>query len=252
MTIRDNHTTEGSARVVHKFGRNFAVGTTFVPVTIGGVYRMPQVAAATKLRIKAGNTNDTVAGSGARTVLIQGTLIDGSEATEILSTAGIAASADSTNDYIRLYRAYVVESGTYGDGLTSKSHADDIVIENAAGTADWMTIDSTDFSRGQSEVALYPIPTGSIGYIKYNKVNTDALKSTTVILVQRQGILDTAAPYHAFRLIGQLGGIAGSQTLEPDVAYGPYPAGTDLGFFAKVSTGTGEVDIDYEIFLTDA
>lgn len=32
-----------NADIVHKFGRNSAVGTSFVPVCIGGVYQTPQV-----------------------------------------------------------------------------------------------------------------------------------------------------------------------------------------------------------------
>ena len=52
--------------VVKKFGRNPAVGTSFVPVTQGSVYQTPQSGSATTLRIKAGGSaNDTAAGSGA-------------------------------------------------------------------------------------------------------------------------------------------------------------------------------------------
>ena len=58
------------ASVVHKFGRNAAV-TTMAPIAFGGVYQTPQPASATTLRVKAGNTNDTAAGSGAREITIQ-------------------------------------------------------------------------------------------------------------------------------------------------------------------------------------
>ena len=58
--------------LVHKFGKNEDVGATFEPLTIGGVYQTLQPAAATTLRVKAGNANDTAAGTGAREVTVQG------------------------------------------------------------------------------------------------------------------------------------------------------------------------------------
>ena len=59
--------------IVNKFGRNASVGTTYVPVTVGGVYNTPQPAAATTLRIKAGgDANDAAAGTGAREVTVVG------------------------------------------------------------------------------------------------------------------------------------------------------------------------------------
>lgn len=59
--------------VVKKFGRNASVGTSFVPVALGGIYRTPTSTSATTLRIKAGgNANDDAAGTGAREVTLEG------------------------------------------------------------------------------------------------------------------------------------------------------------------------------------
>ena len=236
--------------IVHKFGRAI-VGTTFAPIAFGGAYLMPQPAAATKLRVKAGDVGDTVAGIGARKVVIQGIDETGALVSEELTTAGTSASANSTNDYIRLFRAYVSESGTYAATGLAGSHEDDIVIENSAGNADWLTIDATDTPRGQSEIAFYSIPTGKQAYITHVKINSDSTKATTVLFVKREGITDAAAPYNAFRLQFQLGGVAGDHILNPEVPYGPFDAGTDIGFMAKVGVGTGEVDIDFEIVLVN-
>ena len=81
--------------VVHKFGRA-SVGTTYSPVTFGGVYNTPQVAGATTLRVKAGDANDTAAGTGAREVTLIGLDETGAEVTEAVATAGAAASATTT------------------------------------------------------------------------------------------------------------------------------------------------------------
>lgn len=243
--IKNSH----SAKTVHKFGRSIAT-TTFTAVAFGGAYQMPQVAAATKLRVKAGDIKDTAAGDGARKIVIQGIDEVGDLVSETLITAGASASANSVNDYIRLFRAYVSESGTYDDG-TSGSHEADLVIENSAGTAAWLTIDSTDVSRGQSEVAWYTIPTGKAAYVTHVKINSDSTKATTILFGKRENILDAAAPFQAFRLQFQLGGLSGEHILNPETPYGPFISNTDIGFLAKVSVGTGEVDIDFEIILVD-
>ena len=53
-----------------KFGRNTAVGTSFVPITIGGNFQTPTV--LTTLRISSSSANDTSDGTGARTVRVTG------------------------------------------------------------------------------------------------------------------------------------------------------------------------------------
>ena len=119
--------------VVRKFGRNLALGTTFAPLAIGGIYHTPQVSGATKLRVKAGDTNDSSSGSGAQSIMIEGLNEAGVLTSEILSTNGASAGADSVNDYLRLFRFYVASSGTYAS-TTASSHAADITIENPAGS----------------------------------------------------------------------------------------------------------------------
>ena len=235
--------------VVHKFGRHLAVGTSFVPVSVGGTYPTPQVAGATTLRIKAGNVNDDSAGTGARTVLIQGLDETGVEVTETLTTAGTSASTASSATFLRLYRAYVLSSGTYANA-TAGSHAADIVIENGAGGTNWLTIDSTDFPRGQSECAVYSVPLGKTAYLKNIHISVDSNKTADAVLFHRANILETAAPYSAMRVKYQAGGVKGNQELHTGVAMGPYPALSDLGFMSKAAA-TSSVDVDFELLLVD-
>jgi len=240
---------DSATSIVHKFGRA-VVGTTFGVVAFGGTYPMPQPAAATTLRIKAGgHANDTAAGTGAQEITLVGLDETGAEVTETLATAGALASGATTATFIRLYRAYVSVSGGYATAAQG-SHYDDIVIENGAGTADWLTIDATDYARGQSEVACYTVPSGKkTAYISSIKIKSDSSKVTTAMLMQREGVTDAAAPYSAMREVIQLGGLAGELTLQPETPLGPFPAGTDLIWLAKEAATTGEIDIDFEILL---
>lgn len=232
-----------------KFGYNESVGTTFVPISAGGIYRTPQVSAATQLRVKAGDANDTAAGSGARSVFIQGLNALGEEVSETLVTAGTSASANSTNSYIRLYRAFVASSGTYVS-QSAGSHAADIVIENAAGTEDWLTIRATSFPRGQSTVGVYTVPLGYTAYLMGAVVDSSASKAVDVLVYQRANILETAAPYTAMRLVREFANIEGTVDLTIATPV-KVPQLTDFGLMAKVASGTTTVGVALQLILVE-
>ena len=234
--------------IVHKFGQNNSIGTTFTPVTRLGVYKTPQAAAATTLRIKAGgNANDTAAGSGAREITLVGLNQLGVETTETLATNGASASSATTTTFMRLYRAYVSKSGTYATALAG-SHSDDIVIENGAGGTDWADINATDFPKSQTEIGAYTIPDGYTGYLLGAFGFSDASKTTELIFFKREGILDSSAPYEAMRVVFEERLEGGEFTVDPKA---PILLGTgcDCGFLAKVNTGSAEVEVDFEILL---
>lgn len=241
--------TSSSTTILHRFGRDPAAGTSFAPVAVGGVYQMPQAASATTVRIKAGgNLNDTAAGSGARKVYIEGLDATGALVNEELTTNGISASTVSSNSYMRLLTAYVSESGSYASA-TAGSHAASIVIENGTGGTDWLTIDATDYAKGQSELGCYTVPLGKTAYISHIKADSEAANISDIVLFNRNNILDAAAPYQPAQIQLTLGGALASHTFNPEVPYGPYPELSDIGFMAKVAAGTGIISVDYEIIL---
>ena len=238
--------------VVEKFGRNAAVGTSFVPVCFSGHYRTPQSGSATTLRIKAGgNASDTAAGSGAREITIIGLDENFAVATEAIATNGALASSSTTTTFTRVYRAYVSASGTYATE-SAGSHAGDITIENTAGTEDWAKIDSTNFPKSQTEIGAFSVPAGNTAYVKLRHVTVDTGKTIDVVFFQRLNIDETAAPYTAMRAQSVLSGVTGGEIQafgEADVPLGPYAGPCDVGFMAKVSTGTASVAVEFEIFL---
>ena len=234
--------------VVHKFGRNSAVGTTYGPICSGGLLRTPQVGAATALRVKAGNAADTANGAGARSVTVQGIDQNGNAVTETLATAGASASAATSATFIRLLRVFVAGSGTYAT-VTAGSHVGSITIENAAGTEDWALIDVTGAPRAQSQIGFYTVPLGYQAFIDNIYMTAESTKLISLQLYTRSGILETAAPYSARRLQSEFVGLEGSFAQRFDAPKGPYPELTDIGFLAKVSATTADVSIDFEIVL---
>lgn len=236
---------------VKKFGRA-TVGTTFTPVALGGNYRTPQAAAATALRIKAGgDAADAAGGAGARAVTLVGLDENFQVATETIATAGASASDPTTTTFTRLYRFWVSASGTYATQAAG-SHVASITVENAAGTEDWGTIDAAGgFPFGQSEVACLSIPTGTQALILGGELYVDSTKTTDVVLFRREGIAETAAPFSAMRMLysAQLSG-ADDSLINFDVPLlieGP----ADIGYLAKVATGTGALRATMGVVIID-
>lgn len=244
----------GGVTGIKKFGRNSAVGTSFVPVTMGGVYQTPQAASATTVRIKAGgDANDTAAGTGAREVTVEGLDETFAFVSEAIATAGASASSATTATFTRIFRVYVSGSGTYATA-SAGSHSGDIVIENGAGGTDWATIDATDITKAQSEIGVYTVPAGSSGYVKLREVSIDSGKTIDLDFFSRTGCDETAAPYSARRTQSVMTGLSGGsiETFGPtDIPFGPYVGPTDIGFLAKVTTGTASVSVEFDIFLVE-
>lgn len=235
--------------LVNKFGTNNNIGSTMVPITLGGVYRTPQVGGATALRIKAGgNANDTAAGTGAREVTLQGLDETGALVTETLATAGISASALTTTTFLRLFRAWVSASGTYATAAAG-SHAAAITIENGTGGTDWATIGSFGFPQGQSQIACYSVPLGYTAYFTDCHYSVESGKSPDILMFKRENILETAAPYSAMRVVFFLEGTAGAGTVRYNEAPIVFPELTDIGFMATVATSTAKIDIEFNLIL---
>jgi len=234
--------------LIHKFGRNENVGAAYEPLTFGGVYQTPQPASATTLRVAAGNANDTAAGSGAREVSFQGLDETGALVTEAVATAGASASSATSATFIRLFRAWVSSSGTYGT-VSAGSHAADIVIENGAGGTTWATIDVTGFPKSQSEIAAYTIPLGKTGYLISYIATTDSNKAVDIFFFKREAILDAAAPYEAMRLQFEEVGIQGhiAETFAGAIKFTEL---TDIGFLVKAAS-PAHVSANFELLLVD-
>ena len=239
------------AHIHHQFGRNIACPTTYVPVSDNGLYQTPQVGAATQLRIKAGgNAEDTANGAGARSVRLWGINASGDEVIETITTNGALASASTTNSFIRLYLAEVYTSGTYGTQLAG-SHAGTITIENAAGTQDWAQIQLNGFPSGTSGIGSITVPRNHVGLLSSIQINVDQTKTTDVIILKREGILQTSAPYNPIQKVQEFVGVVRPIVIQFDVPI-KFPQLTDLGVLAKVSNGTGAVSVDLEVLMLEA
>ena len=159
---------------IEKFGMNIDVDSDKETIWEGGgIYSYISTAETVAVTSTAGV--DSAAGTGARTVEIQGLDADYNVVLETLTIGG----AGGTTEFIRIFRVKVVTAGTSGinEGTISVTSSDTSTVLAQIG------IDGTGSNaagRGQTFMALYTVPAGKTAYLTQwtvgcGKQNTDAV-----------------------------------------------------------------------------
>jgi len=240
-------------RLIHKFGKNGAVGTSPVPIATGGVYPTPTANVA--LEIVSDDGDDDVAGDGARKVMIQGLTLDGGafvaqeEEVEMDGTTPV----DLANEYIRVFRMWISETGTYATP-TSVSSPGTITLQVDGAGATWCQIDefTAGNSAGQTQTALYTTPSATTSVLYSPVYTVDSTKVANVYFFHRPNADDVSSPYTgARRLVHEWLGLSSGNhptDLMP-VAY--FDGATDMGFMAEVSQTTGAISAEFWLLEID-
>lgn len=239
--------------VVHKFGANPSVAAaTQECITDGGGIYAGFLTTAAPVRIKAGgDANDDAAGTGARAVEIVGLDENGVGFTESLATAGASASSATSANVLRVFRAYVTDSGTYGG-----ANAAEIVLETTGGIEvariRRIGAGTNDSGAGQTQMAIYTVPAGKVAYVRHLYANVESAKTGDVYFWQRRDATTTSAPFTAPRTYHTIQGLSGSEDYVPEAPFGPFPALTDLFVTGVGPTGGARISARMEIVIVDA
>ena len=159
---------------IEKFGMNTDVDANKETIWDGGdIYSY--VSTAETVAITSTLGADSAAGTGARTVEIQGLDANHTLVYETLTVGGGAG----TQEFLRIFRAKVVTAGTSGinEGTISITSSDTSTVLAQIG------VDGTGSNaagRGQTFMALYTVPAGKTAYLTQwtvgcGKQNTDAV-----------------------------------------------------------------------------
>lgn len=237
--------------VVQKFGIHVSISAGFLPVSYGGIYRTPT--SVSVLEVVSDSAQDSGAGTGARSLHIEGVDVSGNYLSQAVSLNGTTAVTVSA-PFLRVHSAHITGSGTYATAA-SASQAGSITIRGLGGGQTWAVLGdgTTGFARGRSQIAAYTVPNGKVAYIPRYDMHVEAAKTATVLFFERANILDITAPFAPMRIINEVIGASGLVEQTNVVPWGPFTAGTDIGFMAKVLGGAiGAVAVDFEILLFDA
>ena len=154
---------------IFKFGFNPDIDDAFETVWAqGGLYSY--LSAATVLKVSSSSTNDTSAGTGARTVELQGLDGDYNEISETVTLNGQTA-VNTTKSYLRIYRMVVKTAGTGGQNA-GVIYAGTGTVTTGVPANKYATIAIGD---NQSLMALWTVPAGHTAYL----LQTDITVATT-------------------------------------------------------------------------
>ena len=225
---------------VHKFGKNTAIGTGFVEVWDGGTHTWPTAAAAVRVQA-GGNAADDIAGAGARKIQIEGLDENWEEAEEVIELAGASQSSATTTTFIRVFRAYVSEVGTYHGSNTGA-----ITIEDASANVHAYI----EAGAGQTQMTQYTTPINTVSSMSRLAFTIDTGKTVDVRMYQNTNANDVSAGYTgAKRLIHEWVGLKDLVFRDRLDANITFNGATDIWFEAKVSVGTASISIDYDLVI---
>lgn len=163
--------------IVNKFGENSDIDSATTPEDVwegGGTYTGFPTGSAELVTVVSTDTNDTnSSGTGARTVTIEGLDANYELQSETIALNGTSL-VDSANTYTRVFRAYVVTSGSSNQAF----NAGTITIAHKVTTANIFGIISA--GRNQTRTGCYTIPAGHTGYLR--RIECYANKATTATL----------------------------------------------------------------------
>lgn len=153
---------------VSKFGYNDSIGSGAYESIweSGGAY--PFMSSADTLDVVSADANDTSAGTGARTVELEGLDSNYAVITETVTMNGTTA-VTTTASFLRIYRARVLTAGT------SEENAGEITISDTTGSTTRATISA---GQGQTLMAVYTVPAGKTAYIV--KINVSSGKDSEI------------------------------------------------------------------------
>jgi hypothetical protein len=141
---------------IDKFGTNTAVGAAEEIVwTAGNGYTY--LSAAETLQVSSSDVDDDgdPAGTGARTVTIEGLDANWALVSDTITMNG-TTSVETTVEFLRVFRAYVVTAGSSetNEGLISiKDNADTVVMAQIVA------------GRGQTQMAIWTVPANNNSFI---------------------------------------------------------------------------------------
>ena len=211
----------------------------------GGVYAWPT--SASQLRISSSTAADTAAGTGARSIKLQGLDANFDPISETIAMAG-TSTAVTSQSFIRMNRARIVDCGSYNT-LTAGGNAGTITI-NTGSSAPMAQINvDTLVGMGQTQIARYTAPAGLFMYINSAFISVDSNQAADVAMFARDDADATSAPFGTRRLQIELDGLKAPLPWNPDTPLGPYQPMTDVWWAAKASVNTA-VTVDFEIILS--
>lgn len=240
------------------FGKNDALQNgVFEDVWNGGGDIQWQTVAA-KIKVQSTNAADTALGTGLRSVEVHGLSPTGVDQDEVITLDGVTA-VESALTYIRVNLVHNEEVGTYGGShegdievrVTNPTFSNGDLLAFMNGQEGSINV-SSQYGIGEAENGFTSVPLGKVIYIKsIEVVPIDVAKPITIIMYEREDILNTASKFGPRRIIWQ------AEEIERPIekifqSHIKIKALADLWFRAEGNGQTGGVSVWMDYYIVDA
>jgi hypothetical protein len=234
---------------VYKFGQA-NVGGNFTAVADDLIYQTP--IAPVSLEIVSDNAGDSAVGLGARQMAVSGIGPDYAELTEIVTLNGTTA-VPLVNQFLRVYRIAVYNSGTYATAVAS-SHLGKITVRELGGGAMWGSCNVFGgFGMGSSLIGAFSIPKFHTGHLIRMVLHSETAKAVDIAYFIREGIDQVTAPFTPMKLASLDRSPEGGTVSVPKGLSRELTGPCDIGYMAKTASGAGSatVSVAFDLLLLD-
>jgi hypothetical protein len=160
-----------------KFGNNSTVGDSLETIWAeGGLYSY--LTAATVLKVSSSSTDDTSAGTGARTVQLYGLDGDYNEINELVTLNGQTA-VNTTQSFLRINRMVVRSAGSGGENA-GVIYAGTGTITTGVPANVYASVNGVVGSN-QSLMALWTVPAGYTAYLSQYDISNGTTSNTPAV-----------------------------------------------------------------------
>lgn len=223
---------------ISKFGRNPNIKSSDYETIWDGSNLYPWPTAAETLNVTSSDANDTSAGTGARTIEIEGLDTNWAVQTETVTMNG-TSNVTTSNAFLRVHRVRVVTAGSTGvnEGTITCTNT---TSSNVIGQ---ISLGSSGF--GQSLMALYTVPAGKTAYlINFDFSSSKDNEHTFRIMARDNAVTDAAWSTKEFA--SARGGFNDFRKLSIQ----KYTEKTDLDFQA-IASAASAASGGFELILID-
>jgi len=219
--------------MVNKFGYNSSIGSGAFETIWETGNNYPWQSSAVTVDVVSDDANDDVAGTGARTLRIQG--LDGSYnlAEETVDMDG-TTTVTTTQTFLRVFRMSVETAGTSGNNIGN------ISVTYTGGSDVAATITA---GNGQTLMTLYTIPAGYTGYLLSMNISSGKDQEMEFKFIQR----DNSVVNAAFQT-KQFLDVRGGQTTVIFNAINVIPQKSDIYVSGKASS-TSSASASFDLLL---
>jgi hypothetical protein len=160
-----------------KFGHNLAVSNTKETIWAeGGLYVYPT--SATQMTVSSSSADDAAAGTGARTINIQGLDADYNEISEDIILNG-QTPVTTVNSYLRINRGAVLTAGTGGKNAGIIRAGTGTVTSGVPANV-FLSIDGD--GDNQTLMCLWTVPAGYTAFMVQTNISTGNASQTPALL----------------------------------------------------------------------